>query len=55
MLLRSERDQLWRGWDLNPQPTAYESAAPPLSYLAMRRLVYYKARTLSIEKKQKTY
>ena len=20
----------WRGWDLNPQPTAYESAAPPI-------------------------
>jgi len=25
----------WRGWDLNPHPRAYESPAPPLSYLAM--------------------
>src|SRR5690242_16250147 len=25
----------WRGWDLNPRPTAYESAALPLSYLAI--------------------
>ena len=24
----------WRGWDLNPEPMAYESTAPPLSYLA---------------------
>ncbi len=27
-------DMWWRGWDLNPRPTAYESAALPLSYLA---------------------
>jgi hypothetical protein len=25
----------WRGWDLNPHPRAYESPAPPLSYLAI--------------------
>ena len=25
----------WRGRDLNPHPRAYESPAPPLSYLAM--------------------
>ena len=24
----------WRDWDLNPEPMAYESTAPPLSYLA---------------------
>ena len=27
----------WRGWDLNPEPLAYESTAPPLSYLAVQR------------------
>ena len=27
----------WRGWDLNPEPMAYESTAPPLSYLAEQR------------------
>jgi hypothetical protein len=27
----------WRGWDLNPHPRAYESPAPPLSYLANRQ------------------
>ncbi len=27
----------WRGWDLNPHPRAYESPAPPLSYLATLR------------------
>ena len=27
-------NQKWRGWDLNPHPMAYESTAPPLSYLA---------------------
>jgi hypothetical protein len=26
--------KVWRGWDLNPHPRAYESPAPPLSYLA---------------------
>ena len=25
---------LWRGWDLNPRPRAYESPALPLSYPA---------------------
>ena len=30
-------NQEWRGWDLNPHPRAYESPAPPLSYLAKRR------------------
>ena len=29
------RDDKWRGWDSNPQPMAYESTAPPLSYLAI--------------------
>ncbi len=28
------RNSKWRGWDSNPQPMAYESTAPPLSYLA---------------------
>ena len=27
--------KLWRGWVSNPQPWAYESPAPPLSYLAI--------------------
>ena len=27
----------WRGWDLNPHPRAYESPAPPLSYLATNK------------------
>lgn len=28
--------KIWRGWDLNPHPRAYESPAPPLSYLAVK-------------------
>ena len=30
-----ELNKKWRGWDLNPEPMAYESTAPPLSYLAV--------------------
>ena len=38
----------WRGWDLNPQPMAYESTAPPLSYLATAVQYYYEGFLLSI-------
>ena len=34
----------WRGWDLNPEPMAYESTAPPLSYLAERTLILTETR-----------
>ena len=35
----------WRGWDLNPEPMAYESTAPPLSYLAFNEHWYYLKQT----------
>lgn len=31
---KKKKNKKWRGWDLNPHPMAYESTAPPLSYLA---------------------
>jgi hypothetical protein len=41
---------LWREWDLDPRPRAYESPALPLSYLAVsREKVYYIAAVLSTE------
>ncbi len=31
----------WREWELNPRPTAYESAALPLSYPARKNGQYH--------------
>ena len=33
----------WRGWDLNPEPMAYESTAPPLSYLGTYMILLAKS------------
>ena len=38
----------WRGWDLNPQPTAYESVALPLSYLAKMYIPWLSGRNITM-------
>ena len=38
---------LWRGWDLNPQPTAYESVALPIE-LPRHRFLVWKQRNFTL-------